>query len=107
MNYMNVLSDFEIRLNAICPVDIHNAEVNRLSESIGNKDLLIRELQEKLAKLEKKAGATRRKSTASKKTTGTVAAARKTASAKQSSKKVAVKKTASTKSAVRKKTGTR
>ncbi len=107
MNYMNVLSDFEIRLNAICPVDIHNAEVNRLSESIGNKDLLIRELQEKLVKLEKKTGASRRKSTASKKRADTVAAARKTASAKQSSEKVTVKKTASTKSAVRKKSGTR
>jgi alpha-amylase len=77
MNYMNVLSDFEIRLKSICPVDVHDEEVNRLSESIAGKDSLIRELQERLVKLEKKAGATRRKGTAAKKATAAAAAVRK------------------------------
>jgi alpha-amylase len=54
MNYMNVLSDFEIRLNAFCPVNDHEAELNRLSETIASKDNLIKQLEEKLTKLEKK-----------------------------------------------------
>jgi alpha-amylase len=54
MNYMNVLSDFEIRLNALCPVNDHEAEVKRLAEEIASKDNLIKELQNKLAKTEKK-----------------------------------------------------
>lgn len=62
MNYMNVLSDFEIRLNTICPVDSHEEEVGRLSQTIESKNHLINELQEKLIKLEKKAGTSRLKS---------------------------------------------
>jgi alpha-amylase len=54
MNYMNVLSDFEIRLNIVCPVNDHDTEVNRLSASIATKDHLISELQEKLTKYEKR-----------------------------------------------------
>ncbi len=137
MNYMNVLSDFEIRLKTVCPVDVHDEEVNRLSESIENKDLLIRELQDKLLKLERKAGATRRKSAAAKKVTADASAAKKTtgraaaakkataktaaakkvvaapaavkkaATAKQSSKKTAKGKTASTGTAVRKRAGSK
>jgi len=62
MNYMNVLSDFEIRLNTICPVNSHEEEVGRLSQTIESKNHLINELQEKLTKLEKKAGTSRLKS---------------------------------------------
>jgi alpha-amylase len=54
MNYMNVLSDFEIRLNIVCPVNDHDTELNRLSASIELKDHLISELQQKLTKYEKK-----------------------------------------------------
>ena len=54
MNYMNVLSDFEIRLNSVCPVNVHDEEVNRLSADIKKRDHMILELQDKLAKLEKK-----------------------------------------------------
>lgn len=107
MNYMNVLSDFEIRLKTVCPVDVHDEEMNRLSESIENKDHLIRELQEKLTKLEKKAGVTARKGATPKKKTATAAAVKKVAPQKKSPGKVAAKKTASTKTAVRKKTGTK
>jgi len=55
MNYMNVLSDFELRLTKVCPVDFHDEEVNRLSETIQSKDILIQELYDKLNRLEKKA----------------------------------------------------
>ena len=92
MNYMNVLSDFEIRLKTICPVDVHDEEVNRLSASISDKDSLIRELQDKLVKLEKKAGVTRRKTTAARKATATAAAGRKAATVKKSAKKPATGK---------------
>ena len=57
MNYMNVLSDFEIRLNAVCPVNVHDEEVNRLSADIRHRDRLIAELQDKLLKLDKKPAA--------------------------------------------------
>jgi alpha-amylase len=61
MNYMNVLSDFEIRIDNLCPIDDHNEEVNRLSNIIRGSELLISELQERLMKLEKKSGVARPK----------------------------------------------
>jgi alpha-amylase len=98
MNYMNVLSDFEIRLKAVCPVDDHDEEVNRLSASINNKDLLIRELQGKIAQLEKKTGASVRKKPVAKKAGQTGTAAKKAVSSKAVSKKAAMKDTAPVKS---------
>ncbi|MFN2337028.1 MAG: hypothetical protein ABR560_08665, partial [Bacteroidales bacterium] len=101
MNYMNVLSDFEIRLKTLCPVNVHDEEMNRLSESIENRDSVIRELQEKLTKLEKKAGATGRKrvirteKTASAAAVKKAAAKEKTASAAADKKAAAKEKTAS------------
>ena len=53
MNYMNVLSDFEIRLNSLCPLNVHDEEINRLSAAIGERDKTLMELNEKLKKLEK------------------------------------------------------
>jgi alpha-amylase len=82
MNYMNVLSDFELRLAKVCPVDDHSEEVNRLSESIQSKDHLIRELYEKLTLLEKKVGPAKR-----------IPATKKPAAKKPESKKPVVKKT--------------
>ena len=119
MNYMNVLSDFEIRLKTVCPVNVHDEEMNRLSVSIENKDHLIFELQEKLAKLEKKAGVTARKKTAAKKKTATAAAVKKaaivkkaatvkkSAPVKKSPAKTATKKSAAKGTAVRKKAGSK
>jgi alpha-amylase len=107
MNYMNVLSDFEIRLKTICPVNVYDEEMNRLSESLENKDNLIKELQDKLTKLEKKAGAAGRKRVTPKKTTASAAAVKKAASIKQSSKKTATGKSASKTTAVRKKAGSK
>ena len=82
MNYMNVLSDFELRLAKVCPVDDHSEEVNRLSESIQSKDHLIQELYEKLTLLEKKVGPAKR-----------IPATKKPAAKKPASKKPVVKKT--------------
>ena len=82
MNYMNVLSDFELRLAKVCPVDDHSEEVNRLSESIQSKDHLIQELYEKLTLLEKKVGHAKR-----------IPATKKPAAKKPESKKPVVKKT--------------
>ena len=87
MNYMNVLSDFELRLAKVCPVDDHSEEVNRLSESIQSKDHLIQELYEKLTLLEKKVGPAKRIPATKK------PAAKKPAAKKPASKKPVVKKT--------------
>jgi alpha-amylase len=83
MNYMNILSDFEIRLKTLCPVDYHDEEVNRLSETIHSKDQVISELQEKLTKLEKKAGTAKKRAAAKPKgKTAAAPAGKKTVTAK-------------------------
>jgi len=93
MNYMNVLSDFEIRLNTVCPLNIHDEEVNRLSADIKKRDHMITELQEKLARLEKKPVVrTKPGAAASKKTAPKTAAKSKTVAAKAVTKKVAARK---------------
>jgi alpha-amylase len=110
MNYMNVLSDFEIRLNVVCPVNDHYEEVNRLSASIEARDMLINELQGKLVKLEKKAGVARPKAvkgkvkkTAAVKTAAVKTVAVKTAAVKAVAARKAPKKTATKKGAAKKK----
>lgn len=65
MNYMNVLSDFEIRLNKILPANDSEEILNRLMENIESKDLRIKELEQFVAKLEK-AGKAGRKPAAKK-----------------------------------------
>lgn len=67
MNYMNVLSDFEIRLNKLRPADDREEMIIRMAEAIERKDKLITELEEKLARTEKKGRAV-------KKTAGSAAA---------------------------------
>ena len=114
MNYMNVLSDFEIRLNIVCPVNDHDAEINRLSASIQTKDNLISELQEKLTKYERKGRGTRAKAVKAKTGTGATAAvkkavavkvpAKKTVPVKAAPKKVTPKKVALKKAAPKKAT---
>jgi alpha-amylase len=128
MNYMNVLSDFEIRLNSVCPLNLHDEEVNRLSTAIGDKERTIRDLQDRLARLEKvaaraakkKAPAAAAKSTtagkkasaaAAKSTTAgkkASAAAGKTAGKLSGTRVATAKKVTATKTkTVKKKTGTR
>jgi alpha-amylase len=79
MNYMNVLSDFEMRLNAMCPVNDHAEEVSRLSAALESKDHLIKELQEMLTKLEKKAVVRKSTTTRTKKTVSATTPAKKAA----------------------------
>jgi alpha-amylase len=102
MNYMNVLSDFEIRLNIVCPVNNHDAEINRLSASIETKDHLISELQEKLTKYEKK-GRVARPNTVKAKTGKSATAAVKKAVVVKPPVKKAVPKQAVPKEAAAKK----
>jgi alpha-amylase len=106
MNYMNVLSDFELRLTKVCPVNDHDEEVNRLSETIQSKDLLIQELYEKLGRLEKKVGpAKRRTAIISGKSPATSSTAKKAVPATAESKappKTVTKKPAAKKTATKK-----
>lgn len=102
MNYMNVLSDFEIRLNTICPVNDHDEKVNRLSASIETKDHLISELQQKLTKYEKKGRVVRPKAVKAKAVRSTTAAVNKAVVVKSPVKKVTPEKTAPGKVATKK-----
>ena len=104
MNYMNVLSDFELRLAKVCPIDDHSEEVNRLSESIQSKDHLIEELYKKLTKLEKKVGPAKRRTASLSEKSSARIAAKKAVPAKAESKtppKTVAKKPAATKPATK------
>jgi len=102
MNYMNVLSDFEIRLNTICPVNDHDAEVNRLSASIVTKDNLISELQGRLTKYEKKGRTSRPKAVKARSGISTTSAKTIPVVVKAPVKKVPLKKTVPKKAAAKK-----
>jgi alpha-amylase len=91
MNYMNVLSDFEIRLNIVCPVNDHDTEVNRLSASIELKDHLISELQQKLTKYEKKGRVAKPGAVKARAGRSTKAAVKKVTPKKVTAKKTAAK----------------
>ncbi len=54
-NYMNVLSDFIVRVNAEFPENIENEELNSLLSTIKNQGEEIESLQKELDKLKKKA----------------------------------------------------
>jgi len=102
MNYMNVLSDFEIRLNTICPVNDHDEKINSLTHTLETKNQLILELQDKLAKLERRKGGARLKSVSTKKTRAGAAAVKQAAVVKQSSIKAVTKKPSTKKPAIKK-----
>ena len=53
-NYMNVLSDFILRVNAQFPSSIDNEELNSLLTTIKNQGIEIESLHEEIAKLKKK-----------------------------------------------------
>jgi len=53
-NYMNVISDFILRVNAQFPSSIDNEELNSLLTTIKNQGIEIESLQEEIAKLKKK-----------------------------------------------------
>lgn len=60
-NYMNVLSDFIIRVNAEFPESIENEELNALLSTIKNQGEEIEQLQKELDKYKKKANVTKKK----------------------------------------------
>lgn len=53
-NYMNVLSDFIVRVNAEFPESIENEELNALLSTIKNQGEEIEQLQKELDKCKKK-----------------------------------------------------
>ena len=64
-NYMNIVSDMQIRLKQEFPEEIENEELNPLLKQIENQGKEIEKLKAKLAKAE--AAATKEKKTASRK----------------------------------------
>jgi alpha-amylase len=54
MNYMNVLSDFEIRINRMCPATEEQIEILKLDSQIKSKDELIAKQTSELDSLKKK-----------------------------------------------------
>ena len=55
-NYMNVLSDFIVRVNAQFPSSIENEELNSLLTTIKNQGEELERLRREVEKLRKKAG---------------------------------------------------
>jgi alpha-amylase len=119
MNYMNVLSDFEIRLNKLFPDTAEQNQISRLSLKAEEQEKTIARLTAELDKLERKTVRSREKSVAAagkntgaakaapKKTAVANAATKKTAAAKAAPKKTVASKatankTAATKAAARK-----
>ncbi|MDG5800445.1 glycoside hydrolase family 57 protein [Marinilabiliaceae bacterium ANBcel2] len=54
INYMNILSDFIITLNAAVPETDSEMEIANLSDLLSEKDLMIKKLQEELKKLRRR-----------------------------------------------------
>ena len=54
-NYMNILGDFNSRVDALYPVEIENEELNSLLTTIKNQGEEIEKLQKELDKYKKKA----------------------------------------------------
>jgi len=51
INYMNILSDFTVRVNAEVPENVHEKEIANLSDIIVQKDEKIKKLEEEVKKL--------------------------------------------------------
>ncbi|MFO8000037.1 MAG: glycoside hydrolase family 57 protein [Marinilabilia sp.] len=83
INYMNVLSDFAIRLNAAVPYSAEEKELANMAGILEERDMKIKKLEEELQKLRKR----KRKTAAKKPSAG------KTSSGKTSAKKEVEEKT--------------
>ena len=59
MNYMNVLSDFEIRLKRLLPDTAEQDKIDKLSSQVIEKDMIIQELETEIGKLTKKVAKTK------------------------------------------------
>ncbi len=93
MNYMNILSDFEIRINREVPCSEDFIKFKKLKETITEKDLLIKKQADEIAVLKK----VKKPAAAAKKTVPALkkpATAAKKPAAKTTTRKVAVKATA-------------
>ncbi len=67
MNYMNVLSDFEIRLNRFIPDIQEQTEISKLNSLIHEKELIIDQQSAELSELKFISGRKKKKSTTSSK----------------------------------------
>ena len=54
MNYMNILSDFEIRINRMCPASVEQIEILKLNSQIKAKDEIIVKQNAELESIRKK-----------------------------------------------------
>ncbi len=59
INYMNILSDFKIRLNAIVPKSIEDQEIANLKELVNEKSRMLDLTQKELKKMKKEITATK------------------------------------------------
>jgi alpha-amylase len=97
MNYMNVLSDFEIRLKKWFPDTAEQDQIFKLGAQVIEKDMIIEDLTDQVKKLEKKIGKVKPVAkTAAKKIVKKEAAPKPKASVKTLTEKSVVKKTAKT-----------
>lgn len=108
INYMNVLSDFKIRVDAAAPSD-HDGEISRLSKIIREKDDFIAKYEKEIQRLKKSVSATKAAAGGPKKgpvkTTATKTGVSSTGAKKSAAKKAVTKNTVA-KNTVEKSTGT-
>jgi alpha-amylase len=78
MNYMNVLSDFEIRLNRMCPATEEQIEILKLDSQIKAKDEIIVKQSVEIVSLKKKLLRSKPKATAESKTRASLKISKKT-----------------------------
>lgn len=98
INYMNVLSDFEIRVNAANQAGV-DEQVARLSKIIKEKDEKLEKLERRLAEKHKKAAASTKATTAAK--TSTAAKATTAAKTSKTKKTTAARKSGTAKTAAK------
>ena len=90
-NYMNIVSDIQIRLKQEFPEEVENEELNPLLKQINEQGKLIEKLQDKLAKVEAKA---KKAEAPAKKAACKKPAAKKAEAAEKPAKKAPAKKAA-------------
>jgi hypothetical protein len=101
MNYMNVLGDFEIRLNNICPEPGSDSEIRNLQRKLDSQNELIKSQENEISKLRTKVKAMSSGKTGSRKSVATKKVTGKATSGAKSATKVAGKATSGTKSATK------
>lgn len=105
INYMNILSDFEIRVNAALESTDKDDEVVRLSKIIEEKNDIIRKYEDMMLSrpVVRKKATTKKKSTPGKTTADAKTTVKKAAAPKSTSRKSIAKKTTASKSSTSKK----